>query len=426
MTKFPTDSALTLRNRCCFLAFVVSLFCVLTTLGLQSADAQTFAVLHNFNGLDGAFPQAGLTMAGTGNLYGTGYMGGVYGYGSVFHLRWSGSAWVFSDIYNFQGGNDGYFPISRLVLGPNNSLYSTTLGGGGGFCDGDGCGTFFKVQPPLTTCKTTRCDWTKTILYRFTDFHHERNPTGDLLFDSSGNVYGTGRTGGGFGMIYELMPSSGDWTVIDLHDFTYSPDGEYPQSGLIADNAGNLYGTATGGGNFGFGTAFELTPTGSGWVLTVLHAFQGASDGGYPIGGLVFDQSGNLYGTTSSAGSGGGGTVFELTPSGGGWSFNLIYGFHGSSGSGPAANLSWDGAGNLYGTTAGDGVYQHGSVFKLMPTSGGWSETDLYSFTGGSDGSTPMSNVTLDTNGNLYGTTSSGGANFCEFQNCGVVWEITP
>jgi uncharacterized repeat protein (TIGR03803 family) len=426
MTKSPKHSAFASRCRFYFPVFVVSLFCVLTMLGVQLAVAQTYTVLHNFNGLDGAYPQAGLTMAGVGNLYGTGYQGGEYGWGSVFRLRWSGSAWVFSDIYNFQGGNDGYYPISRLIVGPNSSLYSTTLGGGGGFCNGDGCGTFFKLQPPLTPCKTARCDWTKTILYRFTDFHGERNPNGDLLFDSSGNVYGTCRTGGQFGLgeIYELTSSGGDWTVSDLHDFTFGSDGQPPWSGLISDSAGNLYGTTVGGGDVGFGTVFELTPTGSGWVLTVLHAFQGAFDGGGPIGGVIFDQSGNLYGTTSSGGSGGGGTVFELTPSGTGWTFNLLHSFHGSSG--PAANLSWDGAGSLYGTTAGDGAYQHGSVFKLTLTNGGWSETDLYSFTGGSDGSTPMSNVTLDANGNLYGTTSLGGTNFCEFQNCGVVWEITP
>ena len=427
MTKPSKQTQLGWCSKCYLPALVVPLLLMFTVVGLQPADAQTYAVLHNFTGgQDGAFPEAGLTMMGTGNLYGTTDQGGEYDYGSVFRLRWSGSAWTFSGIYSFQGGNDGYFPDSRLVVGPNGNLYSTTSTGGGGSCSLYGCGTFFKLQPPLTTCKTALCNWTKTILYRFTNFHDGRNPIGDLLFDTSGSVYGTTTVGGDFGegSVYELTPSNGEWVGSVLHGFTGGSDGAIPFSGLIADNAGNLYGTAGGGGDYRFGTVFELTPTGSGWVLTVLYAFRGGSDGGGPVGGLIFDQSGNLYGTTSSGGSGGGGTVFEMTPSEAGLTFHLLYSFRGSAG--PSANLTLDRAGNLYGTTAGDGTYQHGSVFRLTPDNGSWSETDLYSFTGGSDGNTPMSIVTLDANGNLYGTTQTGGANDCGGRGCGVVWEITP
>jgi len=133
------------------------------------------------------------------------------------------------------------------------------------------------------------------------------------------------------------------------------------------------------------------------------------------------DQSGNLYGATTTGGSGGGGTVFELTPSGSGWTFTLIYSFTGGAYCGPRGNLVMDGAGNLYGTTRCDGTYNQGSVFKLTPSSGGWTESDLYDFTGGSDGGSPFSNVVIDANGNLYGTTPAGG-----FYSYGVVWEITP
>jgi uncharacterized repeat protein (TIGR03803 family) len=427
MTNPLKHSEAALCSRFRFLAFVLTLFCTLTTVGLQSANAQTYRVLHNFTGgRDGAFTSMGLTMVGTGNLFGTASQGGQYGYGSTFNMKRAGSAWTFSTIYSFQGGNDGYDPFARVIVGPGGSLYGTTSEGGGGFCNGGGCGTFFNLQPPTAICKAPRCDWTKTILYRFTGFGDGRGLSGDLLFDHSGNVFGTSGGGGdlGGGSVYELTPLGGDWTASAHYDFTESRYGRDPQSGVISDSAGKLYGTTQAAGSHGFGTVFELTPTSSGWALTVLYAFQGSSDGMAPIGGLLFDQAGNLYGTASSGGSGGGGTVFELTPSGGGWAFNLVYSFRGSSG--PFAGLTSDAAGNLYGTTVGGGTYQHGSVFKLTPTNGSWVETDIYSFTGGSDGDAPRSIVTLDATGNLYGTTYTGGANDCGGQGCGVVWEITP
>jgi uncharacterized repeat protein (TIGR03803 family) len=152
-----------------------------------------------------------------------------------------------------------------------------------------------------------------------------------------------------------------------------------------------------------------------------LYAFQGAGDGGTPFGGLVFDSTGNLYGATSTGGSGGGGTVYELASSGGGWSFGVIGSFAGSAYlPGPYDSLTMDAAGNLYGTTYKDGANGAGSVFKLTPSNGGWTLTDLYDFTGGKDGGLPYGGVLVDGNGNLYGTASQGGAN-----GYGVVWEIT-
>jgi len=141
------------------------------------------------------------------------------------------------------------------------------------------------------------------------------------------------------------------------------------------------------------------------------------------MAGLIFDQAGNLYGSASSGGSGNGGTVFELMPSNGNWNFNLLYSLSGSGGSrnGPLRSLTMDAAGNLYGTTYSDGAYGAGSVFKLKPSNGAWTYTDLYDFTGGDDGANPYGGVTLDANGNLYGTTAFGGAS-----DAGVVWEITP
>ena len=401
---------------------------------LPAAQAQTYTVLHNFTGAqDGAFPQAGLTMAPTGSLYGTAYQGGEYGYGSVFQLRRSGSGWVFSPIYAFQGGNDGYWPYARVIAGPNGSLYGTTAEGGGGGCNLYGCGTVFNLQPPLATvCRNVLCGWTKTVLYRFTGFQDGYVPLGDLIFDQTGNLYGTASDGSfpSLGTVYKLTPSYGYWTEDTLHTFTEGSDGTGPNSGVVFDTAGNLYGTTStgGGGCFGnlCGAVYELSPSGSGWTETILYAFQGGTDGQSPIGGVIFDPAGNLYGTTSTGGAGGGGTAFELSPSGNSWTFNLLSSFSGGYGAGPLASLTRDMAGNLYGTTAGAGTYQHGSVFRLTPSGGGWTETDLYDFTGGSDGGSPRSIVTLDANGNLYGTTYTGGAYDCGDEGCGVVWEITP
>jgi len=190
--------------------------------------------------------------------------------------------------------------------------------------------------------------------------------------------------------------------------------------GVIFHKAGNLYGTTISGGANECGVVFQLTPSASGWAESPLYAFQCGIDGS-PAAGVVFDSSGNLYGATYTGGSGGGGTVFELTPSNGSWSFTVLYSFTGNSACGPESNLTMDQAGNLYGTTVCDGAYGYGSVFKLKASGGGWTYTSVYDFKGGADGSYPNSGVLFDANGNLYGTASSGGAH-----GYGVVFEITP
>ena len=166
-----------------------------------------------------------------------------------------------------------------------------------------------------------------------------------------------------------------------------------------------------------------MTPSGSGWIENVIYNFRDGTDGGYPYAGLIVDQSGNLYGTTTDAGTGGGGTVFELSPSGGGWTYSVLYSIAGPFGyqCGPAWALVMDVGGNLYGTTQCDGASGRGNVFKLTPSNGSWTYTSLYDFTGGSDGWLPLSSVVFDANGNLYGTAAAGGAD-----DKGVVWEITP
>ena len=194
-------------------------------------------------------------------------------------------------------------------------------------------------------------------------------------------------------------------------------DGSGPNASLIFDHSGNLYGTASGGGAYGYGTVFELSPTHNGtWIETTLHSFnRDGIDGANPGGALIQDSAGNLYGTTSAGGSDQNGAVFELTRSeNGDWSEKILFSFHGTDGSAPAGSLIFDARGNLYGTTAEGGdhngdecIYQGcGNVFELSPKSNGeWSETVLHNFDS-ADGSTPYGNVIFDAQGNLYGTTT--------------------
>lgn len=394
------------------LAFVL----MLTVVTTDAAQAQSFQVIYSFVGFtDGARPYAGLTIDAGGNLYGTTYAGheGV-NWGGVYELQRGMTGFTFHILTVFDGTLS-----SGVVFGPDHALYGTSPNNIAGYY----YGYVYNVKPPISvSCHVTFCPWTGTTVYHFTGGADGDDPTfGSLLFDHAGNMYDTTAAGGsGNGVVYEIMPSGSGWREQPLYAFTGSPDGANPFAGLIFDNAGNLYGTTTAGGLNGNGTVFELSPSGSGWTEQVLYSFQGGSDGSYPTGGLVFDQSGNLYGSTNKGGSGGGGTVFKLTPAGGSWSYSLINSFTGASGCGPFANLNFDGAGNLYGTTLCDGANNAGNVFELTPSGGSWTYSSLHDFTGGSDGGYPRSNVTFDTAGNLYGTASRGG------RGVGVVWEITP
>ncbi len=393
----------------------------------QPAESQTFQVIYNFTQHGGANPVAGLTVDRGGSLYGTTAWGGATDNGTVFELKHMGSGFVFKTLYSFARGSDGGFPLARVTIGPNGSLYGTTYVGG----IGDD-GTVFNVKPPAKSCANILCPWNETVLYRFTGGDDGRNPWAGVTFDQSGNLYGAAVNGGGpgYGVVYELIPSNGNWTQRTLYTFTGGDDGANPLAGVIFDGAGNLYGATQAGGlggGFGNGVVYQLTPSGSGWTQHTLYEFQDGSDGSEPQADLIMDGAGNLYGNTPG-GMNNGGTVFELATSGGGWTFNLLYDLNGSLG--PQDVLVRDNAGNLYGVTEADGLYGEGSVFKLTPTDNGWTYTDLHDFTGGSDGGFPASSLVSDSNGNLYGTTYEGGGNHnCPSggdQGCGVIYEITP
>ena len=378
------------------------------------AGAQTLTVLHTFSGGgDGDDPSAGLTMDKAGNLYGTTLVGGGASNGTVFKLSHSGSNWVLNTLYSFTGGNDGGNPQARVIFGPDGSLYGTTSAGGY-----QGYGTVFNLRPQASACKSAICPWSETVLYRFQGGTDGAGPAyGDLTFDPSGNLYGTtlaaGLTtcGGTCGVVFKLTRSGSSWTESVPYSFTGGNDGGTPFSGVIFDNAGNLYGTAYYGGAQS-GTVYELIPSGSGWTEKTLTDFAGG--GGFPLGGLTFDAQGNLYGTGFV-----GGTAFELMPSGGNWIYLLLYTFDGFDG--PFGSPTLDASGKVYGTNATGGAYDQGFIFQLTPSNGGWTFTDLYDFTGGNDGGFPVSNVIFDVDGNLYGTTYLGGAS-----GFGVVWQFKP
>ena len=400
---------------------VMAIVAALVLVGAQTAQAQTFTVIHTFTGgIDGAAPEAGLTLDGAGNLYGTASAGGTGLSGAVYKLSHRGTGWTFNPLYNFAGGNDGATPIARVIFGPNGTLYGTTSDQG----MGQGVvGTVFNLGPPPTVCKTALCPWDEKVLHRFTGSGSDGfiPGYGDLLFDRAGNIYGTTIQGGtnGKGTVFELTPSGQNWTESILFNMAAS-SGIYPYNGVIFDQAGNLYGTTYEGGIMStYGSIYELTPSGSGWTQSTLHTLQEASDGAYPYGGVIFDQAGNLYGTTSYDGPDGAGTVFELSPSNGGWMLNVIHSFAGSEG--PYGGVTMDAAGNLYGTTFAGGAHLFGSVYKLTPSGSGWTFTDLYDFTGGNDGGYPYGTVAIDANGNLYGTASHNGA-----LGYGTIWEIMP
>jgi uncharacterized repeat protein (TIGR03803 family) len=304
-----------------------------------------------------------------------------------------------------------------VIFGPDGTLYGTTSKGGGG---GDGLGTVFNLRPPATICRAVECPWTETIIHRFTGSDGAAPQYGDLVFDAAGNLYGTTSAGGanGQGVVFELTPSAGGWTESVLYSFSGGNDGAAPYSGVTFDREGNLYGTATMGGANSDGTAYELTPSQSGWSETTIYTFSGSDRSFSPYGGLIFDQQGNLYGT-ASGGPNGGGTVYQLQPSSGGWDYNLVYGFSGYAG--PRDKPTMDASGNIFLTDLATGPNQAGSVYKVTPGANGWTATALYNFIGARDGANPFGDVILDAEGNVYGTTTLGGT-----YNFGVVFEITP
>jgi uncharacterized repeat protein (TIGR03803 family) len=394
------------------------------------ANAATETVLYNFSvGAGGSYPYASLVFDSAGNLYGTTQEGGVYGFGVVFELTpKGGGGWTKRVVHNFNlHAKDGGLPYAGLIIDKAGDLYGTTAGGGDLACsegDGYGCGVVFELTPKGNG------DWTETVLYRFNGLNGFQ-PIGSVAFDGAGNLYGTTAGGGAhaLGTVFELMPKAGGgWTEEVLHSFNRNGnDGVGPYAGVILDQAGNLYGTTVGGGTYANGTAFELSPKASGgWKEKILHSFNN-NDGIGPQASLVFDSSGNLYGTTRIGGAHNYGAVFELAPKADGtWAEKVVHSFTFGDGSNPEGSLIFDSLGNLYGTTFEGGAHNNaGVVFELSPKTG--VEEVLHSFDPRNhlDGAGPTASLIFDASGNLYGTTSEGGTGTCKY-GCGTVFEITP
>ncbi len=401
-------------------------FAIVTSAAI--AQAQTFTVLHSFTGAqDGKWSDSGITIGSPGTLYGTTYAGGTIqqnceaGCGTVFKLTLHNSNWIFSPLFNFGGAAN---PTGGITIGPGGLPFGTTSGGDGNY------GTVFYVSPQPNICHSVQCYWNETTVISLTGPYGFLPVYSNLTFDSAGNIYGTTYDGPypGGGAMYELVRSGGTWTPLLLQSFGSSDtDGKRPYSNVVIDQSGNYYATMSEGGSAGLGAVVQVVPGEGIYTDHVIYNFSNDQNGNTPWTGLVMDAQGNLYGTTYAGGSGGGGTVFELSPSGGQWHFTLIYSFTGNGG--PLwGNLTLDASGNLYGATAGGGAFGEGMVFKLSPSNGSWTLTDLHDFTGGSDGAGPTVNVALDSTGNLYGTAHSGGntGGACGTDGCGVVWEITP
>ncbi len=380
------------------LALMLGLGCI-----APSANAQTFGVVHNFKGSDGANPANGLLAHGK-VFYGVASSGGATSNGVVFKINAGGGETV---LYNFAGGADGASPQGALIRDASGNLYGTTNAGGA-----SGLGTVFK----LTGKK-------ESVLYSFVGGTDGASPQAGLAFDAAGNLYGTTAAGGtsGNGTVFKLTPTKqgGTWTETVLYSFGTGTDGTVPVAGVSLDAAGNLYGTASAGGTYGYGTVFQLKP-GTPWTENILHNFQDGNDGAVPYAGLVSDKTGNFYGAATEGGANGGGTVFKLTSSGGNWTFSVVDSVPGWGISGSFRDVVLDASGNLYATTHCDGNNNSGTVYELSPSGSSWNYSLLYTFTGGTDGLYSFSNLVLS-GGSLYGTTKYGGAN-----GSGVVFKVTP
>jgi uncharacterized repeat protein (TIGR03803 family) len=367
---------------------------------VQLAYPQTKTTLHSFSAPDGAFPNNPLLLDAQGNLYGTAFQGGAHNRGTVFSMTPDGTETV---LYSFKTSPDATTPGAGLIRDDLGNLYGTTVSNGGHLS-----GAVFQVSP----------DGKEKVLWGFKNHPDGKEPRAGLVRDAEGNLYGTTFYGGdhpnalGHGIVFQITP---DGTEKVLYRFT-GDDGSNPNSTLLRDAHGNLYGTTLRGGAFGFGTVFVVASDGT---ERVLYSFAGGTDGTFPAGGLVRDGNGNFYATTGGGGDpscsngDGCGTVFKLTRSG---TETILYHFAGGDDGQAPYGLSRDGKGNFYGTTAG-GAFNSGTVFRLAPDG---TKTLLYAFTGGVDGAGP-SGVIRGKKGALYGVTLTGGT-----FGVGTVFKVIP
>lgn len=401
---------------------------------LASAQAETILYNFKGNGSDGADPISGLIRDTKGNFYGTTTYGGTHGKGTAYELSLSGGTWKDSVLWNFGGVGDGAYPYAGLWMDLSGVLWGTTDAGGlaSAACP-SGCGAFYTivgskgvwVESALFSFPGGGAGYYPINLGSLVE---------DLSGNFYGTAYAGGAHNQGAVYEFSFSSSGTTETVIYSFDTTVSHyDGVTPEGALVMDSFGNLYGTTYYGGttrcnSTGCGTVFELSPPvppSTTWTETILWKFQGgAIDGSFPAAGLIMDSAGNLYGTTTTGGLYGYGTAFELSPSIlGGWSETKIYNFgKGQDSRNPWSALVMDSEGNLYGTSKYGGAHVQGTVFKLTPNLNTWNNTVLHSFPSTTtDGSNPLGGLYRDSNGHLFGTTYLGGAD-----RYGTVFEVVP
>jgi len=382
-----------------------------------SAWASSETVLYSFGTQsgDGIYPYSGLISDKSGNFYGTTYDGGANAsYGAVFELSPSGNSWKETVLYSFGASPDGYYPYTGLVMDKSGNLYGATYYGGT-----YGYGTAYEL-------KHSGGKWTESILHSFSNSGGDgAYPLSSLVFDAKGNLYGTTYTGGkGYGTVYQLKPSkSGKWTETVVYSFLAGSDGYYPEyDSLLVGKNGYFYGTTLyGGGSYNAGTVYELFEARGVWVEKVIHSFTGGRAGIYPYGGVVADSAGNLYGTTYEGGASDYGIVYRLNKTK--WTESVLYSLKGGTSDGeyPYTGVTLDSKGDIFGTTYQGGTHSVGVVFEVKTVNGKSKETLLYSFGSVSgDGEYPRDAPVVNTKGNLYGTTLYGGKGY------GTVFEVIP
>lgn len=368
-------------------------------------NAANYRVLHTFGGA-ASYPSSGLISDGAGNYFGVSQ-------GAVYELSLVAGVWSYHTIQVLPGGQAD-FAGGNLVRDAAGNLYGSTWQGGA-----SGCGFIFELSP------ASGASWNFSSLFNF-DCTYGAGAGHTMAMGISGNLYGVASNGGiyDYGVAYELSPSSsGTWTYAVLTQFS-SDEGGSPQTGLIFDSSGNLY----GGNEIAI---FKLSPNGDGtWSESTAYTFD-SNDGNNPLADLSFDSAGNLYGTNQSGGKYLSGTAFKLTPNGsGGWTSTILHSFSDKSagGSSPESSLLVDSVGNVYGTAGGNASSGNGVVFKLSLVDGVWGEHVLHSFEGtaSSDGAAPEFSLYLDSSHRIFGATAAGGSAACSSTGCGTVYEVSP
>jgi|SRR5579862_275366 len=416
------------RARLRSFALFAALGLILGVLGEPGAGlAQSERVLYAFS--DQRYASPTNLLLSNGALLGTTY--GMKGArnccGEVYKLSQKAGGWEFHRLIRFDGKTGGRVPFYGVIRGSGGLLYGTTDAGGIHHA-----GTVFQLQKSTGT-------WTADFIWNFSKRKRASYPSSNLIMDGSGSLYGEADGGThASGVVFELTLSGGAWKEAVLHNFRAGNDGSVPSGGLLMDTPDSIWGTTQSGGGpwcaeSPCGTVFHLVQSGGVWSEKIVHRFGKGSDGGVPVGALIEDADGDLYGTTNTGGAHGDGTVFEISPSkSGDWNEKVIYSFCAntgcSDGTEPVSGLTWGtNQTTLYGTTpvGGDDSCNLGAgcgtAFSLVKSGDAWTESIVHNFEAGDDGKFPVGVVSVDPSGDLYGTTIDGGTH-----NLGTIWEITP